>query len=391
MDSVKNKKIVVKFISIIFSVIILSLISSMLWISESEKIDQPGKLVISKGMDIASFGEVNKIPKKILQKFFDLRKKDDSSVLLSETGKSEAQIEKGITKLLAIYAESGRKNWRKITIKFVLWFIFLTVVFILIRKNKIDTRMRVILYITAISIFGVIMGSDPSPMGTVKDAITLFASRGVIFIPRLIALSIFLFLVVVANKFICSWGCQLGTLQDLIFRLNRNKKDNKGIIRQYKPSFFITNTIRIVFFLIFIAVAFLWAFDLIEKIDPFKIFHPDVVVMIGWIFIGSILVLSLFIYRPWCHLFCPFGLVGWIFEKLSIFKIRVNYETCISCEACEKACPSTVMSAILKREKVIPDCFSCYTCANVCPTDSISFSSGKREKPPEGKFEKNSD
>jgi ferredoxin len=74
--------------------------------------------------------------------------------------------------------------------------------------------------------------------------------------------------------------------------------------------------------------------------------------------------------------------VGWFFEKLSILKIKVNYDKCIACGKCEKACPSTVMSAILRRDKkVIPDCFSCGACMNVCPTKAIDFKSGKRDKP----------
>ena len=74
-------------------------------------------------------------------------------------------------------------------------------------------------------------------------------------------------------------------------------------------------------------------------------------------------------------------------EKVSIFRIKVNYDTCISCEACAKACPSTVMDAILKREKVIPDCFACANCIDVCPTDSVCLGAGRRNFPPDGKFQ----
>ncbi|MBU3947481.1 MAG: 4Fe-4S binding protein [Proteobacteria bacterium] len=74
--------------------------------------------------------------------------------------------------------------------------------------------------------------------------------------------------------------------------------------------------------------------------------------------------------------------IGWLVEKASLVRISVNYETCIACQKCATACPSTVMDAILKRNKTtIPDCFACYTCREVCPTDSISFSSRKRTLP----------
>ena len=242
------------------------------------------------------------------------------------------------------------------------------------------------IYAVSITIFGIILGSDPSAMGTVKDAIALYASKGVIFPPRMIALAAFLLMVLLANKFICSWGCQAGVLQDMIFRLNRNDKDTIGIIRQHKPSFLVTNTFRVVFFTLFTLAAFLWSVDIIEYVDLFKVYKPAALGVFGIGFVGLLLAISLFIYRPWCHLFCPFGLVGWLVEKISIFKIKVNYDNCISCEACAKACPSTVMNAILKRENVIPDCFACANCIDVCPTDSVCLAAGKRDLPPEGKF-----
>lgn len=224
-------------------------------------------------------------------------------------------------------------------------------------------------------------------MGTIKDTIVMFGEYKTFFLPRLISLSIMLLLVILANKSICVWGCQFGTLQDLMFRLNR-REEQKPVFKQFKVPFVISNSIRIVFFVFFTVIALIWAFDIIASIDPFKIFNPLVMGVIGIVFVAFILILSLFVYRPWCHLFCPFGLVGWIFEKVSIFKIKVNYDKCIACGNCEKAFPSTTMGAILRDKKVIPDCFSCGSCMESCPTNAISFSMGIRKHPPKGKFDK---
>ena len=141
---------------------------------------------------------------------------------------------------------------------------------------------------------------------------------------------------------------------------------------------------------IFLVVISLWeVLTAIGWIDPFKVFKPAALGLYGGIFLGALLAASLFIYRPWCHLFCPFGLAGWMVEKVSLVKIKVNYEACIACRKCVAACPSTVMGAILKRgTKTIPDCFACYACREECPTDSISFSTGKRTQPPADFFEK---
>jgi polyferredoxin len=205
----------------------------------------------------------------------------------------------------------------------------------------------------------------------------------------LIAFGVFLLLVIVANKFICSWGCQLGTLQDLIFRLNRDKDDRKGLFRQFKVPFVVSNGVRFAFFVALTTIAFVWATDIVEGIDPFKIFKPQVLGVVGAVFAGAILVVSLFTYRPWCHFFCPFGLAGWVAEKISLFKIQVDYDKCIACGTCERTCPSTVMGAILKRDRVIPDCFACGTCIESCPAQAIAFKTGRRNRPPEGKFDIN--
>lgn len=34
------------------------------------------------------------------------------------------------------------------------------------------------------------------------------------------------------------------------------------------------------------------------------------------VFVGAMLILSLFTWRPWCHFFCPFGLAGWVAESV---------------------------------------------------------------------------
>nr|MBN2276632.1 4Fe-4S binding protein [candidate division Zixibacteria bacterium] len=382
----KKPKILLYFVLLCISTAGLSFFSAGIWGEKPETLPETASLTITQDMTLAEFGHINNISNEILKKAFNLESKQDLQKSPAQLGLSHGEIISRVEKARAISSEYESKNWLKIPIKFALWFAFLITVFILMRRGRINYMNRKWYYLAAIIIFGIILGSDPSPMGTIKDAIVLLGASGVIFPPRMIALTIFLILVFLANKYICSWGCQFGVLQDLVFRINRSKKDRRGIFRQYKPSFAVLNTIRIIFFAVFTVVAFLWGYDIISLVDPFRIFHPVVLAVTGGLFIAAILIAALFIYRPWCSLFCPFGLTGWLVEKISLFKIRVDYDSCIACEACSRACPSTVMEAILKREKVIPDCFACGTCIETCPTNSIGLRSGKRTRPPEGKF-----
>jgi NAD-dependent dihydropyrimidine dehydrogenase PreA subunit len=376
-------KVLIQFTILVAAVIGLSYVSSRLWGGPAQERSPDRALVVEETMTVAQFGQRNELPGPLLRKVFDLQTPADRQKSLAAFGMSTAQIVKKTEGLLALRAEHGSKNWAKILIKFALWLVFLTLAFVLMVRGRMTAGRRRGLLLAAVAVFGVVLGADPSPMGTVKDAIVLLGTRGVIFPPRLIAFGVFLLLVIVANKFICSWGCQLGTLQDAIFRLNR---DREGRVRQFKVSFAVSNGIRIAFLAALVAFAFLWATDIVEGIDPFKTFKPQALGLAGAAFIGATLVLSLFLWRPWCHFLCPFGLVGWTAEKISLFKIHVDYDKCIACRACERACPSTVMGAILRRDRTIPDCFACGTCIETCPSGAISFRAGRRVQPPADKF-----
>jgi len=379
---------IISFVLIIVIVVGLSIISMQVWGGKPEQQPAIKELIVDGGMTVVQFGQANALTNKALKEIFDLRSKADLEKRLDEYG-TPGQVASMVKKKLALAAEHESKNWIKIPVKFFLWLVFLCTIFIVTKKRKVTNGIRNWLLFSAILIFGVIMGSDPSPMGTVKDAIHLYGTAHAIFPPRMIALTIFLLIVFFANKYICAWGCQAGALQDLIFRVNQGGSGKAVAGRHVKLPFVLTNSVRCAFLCIFTIAAFSWGTDIIEPIDPFKIYKPIHIGLAGGIFIGLLLLASLFIYRPWCHLFCPFGLAGWLVEKASLVRISVDYETCIACQKCAAACPSTVMGAILRRDKkTIPDCFACYACREACPTNSIQFSTRKRTLPPAGHFDK---
>jgi polyferredoxin len=368
-------KSTISIVTTIGVVVLLSTLSAKIQ-QHKEDASNSVSIILTDSMTIAQFGEINNIPNPKLKEVLGLKNRSDLIKRISQTGLSREQVLQRFAKQKAITAEYESRNWIKIPLKFVLTITLLFVIFSLMRNGKITSNNRLVLLPISVFIFGILFGPDPNPMGTVKDAIVLFGKKHVIFPPRMVAFVLFLLMVLIANKFICSWACQLGTLQEFLFRLGR--KGESRSIPQFKIPFVLTNTVRIVFFIAMTSIALLWSFDIVGLIDPFRIFNPQKLGLIGSIFTAVILIASVFIYRPWCHFFCPFGLVGWLAEKISLFKIRVNHTTCIACNKCAEACPSTVMGAILKGDKVIPDCFSCGTCINVCPTKSITFSRAKR-------------
>jgi polyferredoxin len=389
MKDLKSSGMIILYpLAIAAFVLIVSFVISNLWSGQTKASIDEKNILITPGMTIMDFGKTNNLDNAVLKELFNLKNKSELETSLDNFG-TEERIRELVRSRAALAQEHASKNWVKIRIKFALWLIFLIAVFLYAGKRRINNRLRKVLLLASLTVFGVILGSDPGPMGTVKDAIVLLAKNHVIFPPRMIALALFLLIVLIANKYICAWGCQAGTLQDLVFRINQDGEGKAVLGKQLRIPFAVSNIIRAVFLAVFILAAFVWGKDIIKPIDPFSIYNPVSIGIAGGIFIAVLLISSLFVYRPWCHLFCPFGFLGWIVEKVSIFKISVNYNTCIACGKCAKSCPSTVMNAILKREqKTIPDCFACYSCRDACPTKSIVFGARKRSLPPEGHFKR---
>lgn len=366
---------------VLTAVVGFSLLSASLWGDRPEQIDLPELTIPSNSVTPAQIIRRHNLPPKPVLKALGVDSTRAATATLADLGLTPQQAKAKISSTLIKFSEEQSKNWRKIALKFLLWFLILPIPFVLLLKRKITPRRRLILLGLGVVTFGIALGADPSPMGTVKDAVYLIAAHETVFVPRIIALFVFLLTVVLANKFICSWGCQFGLLQEFLFRLNRRRFDRKGLIRQYKPPFWLSNTIRVIVFLVFTAIALLWAFDVIGLIDPFKIYNPAVLTGVGIAFLTVLLIASLFVYRPWCHFACPFGLVSWLFEKLSVFRIKVDYTKCDACNLCHRACPSSVMEAIIKQDKkTIPDCFSCGTCIDVCPQDAIRFTARRTDQ-----------
>lgn len=365
--------VVVSFFSTVTIIVALSFFISQRFTEHAEKLSVPEKIIVSEDMTITTIANINNQNDELIQKALKIKDGSNKEKTLKELGISKEDASSKIQKALNFKAEEDSKNVLLIVGKFILWAIFMTISFLLLKKNKMSPSLSKYMLLGSTLIFGVILGPEPNSMSTVKDMVSAFAIKGILFPPRVIALLAFLAIVFAANKFICGWACQFGTLQDFIFRLNRDSRNKQGIFKQYKLPFYISNTLRILFFSLFVLIAFVWSFDIIEAINPFTVFKPSALTVASIAFLFILLTGSLFIYRPWCHLFCPFGLIGWIVERFSIYRIKVNSTTCTNCKECVKACPSNAMKGILKADKIKPDCFSCGTCINVCPTKSITF------------------
>ena len=122
-----------------------------------------------------------------------------------------------------------------------------------------------------------------------------------------------------------------------------------------------------------------------QEYDPyFALFNfwSSEVALGSLIILGVTLMMSLAIERPWCKYACHYGALIGISNLFRVFKIKRNASTCISCGACDRACPMNITvsdSGTVKNHQ----CISCMKCTSeeACPIDNtISFISTSTEK-----------
>jgi polyferredoxin len=249
--------------------------------------------------------------------------------------------------------------------KLALWIATIVTATLLLRRRKINSKVRLAFLVAGVLLFGFVFGAlvpagrNPNPVASLRTLFTGLLVQGRLTPPIAAILVVLLGTVWVSNKSICGWACQLGLMQDLLHRVS---------LGEWEPPFWLSNSVRILALLGLLGGLVVLGMDWIGAIDPFLIFSSNITWAVG-LFSAALMVASLFVYRPWCRFLCPFGLVGWIVEQVSLTRPRIDRDLCKSCQLCVRACPSGAMEDFYRDAKLHADCFSCGACVEACPQE----------------------
>ena len=98
-------------------------------------------------------------------------------------------------------------------VKFILWAVLLSIVVLYVLKKKGIAKFRLIAMPLSVLVFGVILADSPNPMEATVKVFKLFnkmAGEPIVIITSFVLFALFS---IWGAKLLCSWGCQLGTLQ----------------------------------------------------------------------------------------------------------------------------------------------------------------------------------
>jgi ferredoxin len=192
-------------------------------------------------------------------------------------------------------------------------------------------RGILLLAIASLAYFGFYRNGCVCAIGAIQNVALGLADPSYIVPLPVIAFCVLpLAMALVAGRVFCGAVCPLGAIQEIV------------VLRPLAVPGWLEKTLRLLAY-IYLAVAVLFAVTgaafVICQYDPFvaifRLAGETALLILG----GTVLVLGLFVGRPYCRFFCPMGVLLSLVSRLSAWRVKVTKGECVRCRLCEKSCP----------------------------------------------------
>ncbi len=175
----------------------------------------------------------------------------------------------------------------------------------------------------------------------------------------ILGLVLFIILTFVFGRIFCGYLCPIGTLQEIVYLIPLKKLKIKN-----KTPLII---FRLIFFIAFVVLSVIFAMGILTYFGFYDFFNLNINSIFSYIFL-ILLAASIFVYRPFCRFFCPYGTLLSLASIKGKFKLQRNAD-CVDCKKCEIICPTNEAGGNdLKQE-----CYLCNKCKDVCSVDAIEY------------------
>lgn len=193
---------------------------------------------------------------------------------------------------------------------------------------------------------------------------------------------------VLLGRFICGFLCPFGWFQEILHKIPTKKFSTKKFkILTYLKYLILLVTVMILpvvltnklgmgnpYFCKYICPA-----GVLEGAIPLSLVDKSIRSALGNLFTLKFtiliitIVLSIIFFRPFCKWICPLGAFYALFNHISLFRINLDQNKCISCNRCVKACK---MDVNVRKDQNHNECIRCGMCISACPTKALKYNYG---------------
>ncbi|HSG29650.1 MAG TPA: 4Fe-4S binding protein, partial [Candidatus Krumholzibacterium sp.] len=228
-------------------------------------------------------------------------------------------------------------------------------------RFRATRNLRILFLLGSLVVLGFYNGACPCPILSVMHTVRMAMGKMV----RWQNLVYFVGLIPVTYIFgrvWCGWVCHMGALQEFIFLPSRFDMLRS---RKAQKVFRVTRYLLLAGLIFWVAStgAPRWC-----RYDPFKTAYTLFsATRTGWVLLGLVLVSSLFVYRPFCRIACPIGLMlGWV-SRIPGASVVGLAAACPVCLSCARACRIDAITQE-KRSYTVDneDCNGCGECMDAC-------------------------
>ncbi len=196
-------------------------------------------------------------------------------------------------------------------------------------------RIQIILLIFSLAFFGFFREGCVCAIGSIQNVTAALADTTfALSLPTLGFFALPLLVALFFGRLFCGAACPMGALQELVIIRPLNvPKSLDRVLRLFPP--------------LYLGAAVLFAFCglgfIICAWDPFVgLFRLSG--EISMLIAGTVIViLSMFVARPYCRYICPYGVLLKAAAFFSSRQVSITPDECVKCRLCEQACPSDLI------------------------------------------------
>ena len=230
------------------------------------------------------------------------------------------------------------------------------------------------------------------PIGSLQSVLAAKKPRFAFYVLGFLAL-----VGVLVGRFVCGWLCLFGLIQELLYKIPTPKLTVPPRID--KPLRYLKYVFLLVFVLLLPVILrdefglsvpyfckWICPVGTLEGGVPLVLLDRGIRAaahgLFAWklaILLG-VLLLSVFIHRPFCRYVCPLGAFYGLFQKIGFLRMELDTTACVRCGACARVCKMQVDPS---RTPNSAECIRCGDCVHACPNRALKFTAAGRKPAPE--------